>query len=529
MKRHKLWIALGTLAFLCAVSLTPTARAQEMPKEYQEVLSFLGKKGDFSAGVFKVNLPRNDLQVRIAGRLTPTPFGFGGWVGFTKDDAGTDVMMGDLVLLQEEVNPVMSALLDHGLEVTALHNHFFWEEPRLFFMHIHGRGKAMDIARRVKPALDLIGHVVPIPPPPAPAAATGRLDTEKLACIVGHPGEQLGPVYKITIGRNDLSVKEMGATINARMGLNTWAAFAGTDDDAQIAGDVAMLDTEVNAVLKALRSHDLRVVAVHHHMLATRPTIFFLHYWGQGPAGKLAAGFRAALDQTTAGEKPSGHFAGKHVRARADKIVFQALPAPAVFRSQVPQAMQAKLPPDPTPFGNQMQSIKGSIVIEAWDRTETSRPEPPYTDDAAKVTAKFSTADGARWKVVQTAIAGRQSDGSAFLFGGLGTDVVVHGDTGKESPLLPKMRAALTMWGPAKVFKNGKLVKSDALLHIMITSRAHTEPDFHYTDYDATAGPVDEIHLLVDPQNQLPAPGGYLHIMWERAEVTAETIEPGEK
>src|SRR6202008_753422 len=217
------------------------------------------------AGVLKVNIPRNDLKMTIQGFATPTPFGFGGWVALTKAEDGSDVMMGDLVLLQDEVNPVLSALLDKGIDVTALHNHFFWDDPHVFYMHVHGMGKAADLAQRVKPGLDLIGHVKPEGPRPARTGGA-PLATAKLAKIVGHEGEQTGPVYKITVGRDDLGMKEHGAVINARMGLNTWAAFVGTQEDAAIAGDVAMLENEVTPVLKALRKNGLDVVAIHHHM-----------------------------------------------------------------------------------------------------------------------------------------------------------------------------------------------------------------------------------------------------------------------
>lgn len=167
--------------------------------------------------------------------------------------------MGDLVLTQEEVNPVRSALLDHGLEVTALHNHFFWDEPRVFFMHIHGHGKALDLANDLEPAIGLIGQSKPASrsQTSGSAAKESTLDTEKIAKIVGHTGEQNGPVYKITVGRDDLDVKEMGAKINARMGLNTWAAFVGTNEDAAVAGDIAMPESEVQPTLKALRAHGL--------------------------------------------------------------------------------------------------------------------------------------------------------------------------------------------------------------------------------------------------------------------------------
>jgi hypothetical protein len=292
-------LALLTLiAAFFSIAFYKGASAQEMPPEYGDILKYLGRKGDFSADVLKVNLPRNDISMSIAGVAAPTPFGFGGWVAMTKADNGNAVMMGDLVLLQDEVNPVMSALLENGLDVTALHNHFFWEEPRVFFMHVHGYGKAMDLAHRVKPALDLIGHVVPIPAADAGAKSlAGTLDTSKIDAIVGRKGDLTGSVYKITIGRDDLSVKEHGATINARMGLNTWAAFYGSNDDAIIAGDVAMLEHEVTPVLRALKKNGLDVVAVHHHMTTEQPTIIFLHYWGRGNAAKLATGFKAALDE----------------------------------------------------------------------------------------------------------------------------------------------------------------------------------------------------------------------------------------
>jgi hypothetical protein len=205
-----------------------------------------------------------------------------------------EVLMGDLVLTQEEVNPVMSALLEHGIEVTALHNHFFFEEPRLFYMHVHGHGEAVNLAHAIKPALDLIPR--PSAATPAAAPAGPAFNLVALDKIVGQQGEAFGSVYKFTLGRDDLNLKEHGGSINARMGLNSWAAFAGNEADAQIAGDIAMRDAEVAPVLKALRLHKLNVVALHHHMLGTQPTVIFLHYWGRGTADELAVGFRAALE-----------------------------------------------------------------------------------------------------------------------------------------------------------------------------------------------------------------------------------------
>ena len=281
-------------ACACCLWMEVSAVAQDVPADYQDVLMTLDKKGDFKAGVLKVNIPRNDLKMTVQGVATPTPFGFGGWVALTKASDGSEVMMGDLVLLQEEVNPVMSALLDHGIDVTALHNHFFWDDPHVYYMHVHGMGKAADLAQRVKPGLDLIGHVKPSATAPMNAGAK-PIDTAKIAKIVGHEGDQSGAVYKITVGRDDIGMKEHGASINARMGLNTWAAFYGSDDDAVVAGDVAMLESELTPVLKTLLSNGIDVVAIHHHMTGEKPMVIFLHYWGRGSAEKLANAFKAAL------------------------------------------------------------------------------------------------------------------------------------------------------------------------------------------------------------------------------------------
>jgi hypothetical protein len=171
-------------------------------------------------------------------------------------------------------------------------------------MHVHGRGAAADVAKRLKPAVDLIDQAAKKNAPPAgstpvsaPPAATGSLDSAALAKTIGHAGEQNGAVYKITIGRPDIDLRDHGAAINARMGLNTWAAFTGTDGDAMVAGDVAMLEPELTPVLKALRANGIDIVAIHHHMTGVKPMVIFLHYFGSGPADKLARGVRAAVDQ----------------------------------------------------------------------------------------------------------------------------------------------------------------------------------------------------------------------------------------
>src|SRR5688500_10822278 len=173
------------LALTMVLLASATASAQEMPAEYKAVLSALGKTGDFKDGVLKVNIPRNDLRVTISQRPAPTPFGFGGWVALTKGE-GMDVMMGDLVLTEDEVNPVMSALRQNGLDVTALHNHFFSEQPRIFYMHRHGMGSPAALAQRVKPAIDLIDQAAKktqAAASSAPAQASATIDGAGLAKI----------------------------------------------------------------------------------------------------------------------------------------------------------------------------------------------------------------------------------------------------------------------------------------------------------------------------------------------------------
>lgn len=289
---------LRSLLWIVLVVLMPSPLlAQDMPAEYAAVLKALNKTGDYKAGVLKVNIPRSDLTVTIQGSIVPTALGFGGWVALTRGDHNQHVLMGDLVLTESEVNPVMTAVLNAGLDVTALHNHFFYETPRIYYMHVHGVGSPADLARKLRPALDLIGRD---PFTGATGAGSelpaGPLNGARLADIIGHAGEQNGPVYKITIGRPDLDVREHGARIDARMGLNTWAAFAGSDEQAVVAGDVAMLASEVTPVLKALRGAGLQAVALHHHMTTGAPTVYFVHYWGRGAADGLARGVRSALD-----------------------------------------------------------------------------------------------------------------------------------------------------------------------------------------------------------------------------------------
>jgi hypothetical protein len=278
------------------------------PQEITAIETALGKKGSYkeAEAVHTTPLPRNDLKMKIKGEPIPIPFGFGGWVSFKKSiDGKSAMMMGDTVLLQEEVNPLISAAQANGLEISAIHNHFFYEEPRIFYMHIQGMGSVADLAKRYADTIR-DSKVFPAnqPAPSAPPAITGKdnFDIPALDAIVKYTGTVNGPTYKYTIGRSDLKVMMMGVEMTTNIGLNTWASFSGKQDDAQIAGDIAMLPEEVNSVIKTLRMHNLEVVAVHSHMLNDDPHIIFLHYYGRGNAVALAQGFRSALD--VLGKKP---------------------------------------------------------------------------------------------------------------------------------------------------------------------------------------------------------------------------------
>ena len=270
--------------------------------EMTAIETALGKKGKYveAEAVYTVPLPRNDLKVTVKGEVVPISFGFGGWVSIKKTlDGKSAVLMSDTVLLEEEVNPLISSAQANGLEISAIHNHFFYEQPRIFFMHLHGTGDAASLAVSYAGAIKST-KLFPANQPPTNAptrTAKEIFDLPALDKIAGYMGTVNGASYKYTVGRDDLTVTAMNAEMTAGIGLNSWASFAGEPKAAHIAGDIAMLEPEVNAVIKALRRNNLEVVALHNHMLGDDPRIIFLHYYGRGAADKLAQGFRAALDE----------------------------------------------------------------------------------------------------------------------------------------------------------------------------------------------------------------------------------------
>jgi hypothetical protein len=221
--------------------------------------------------------------------------GLTAWAAFHK--AGEQTMvMGDIVLLEDQVNPVMSVALNNGLDVTALHNHFFWDTPKVMFMHIGGMGTEDTLAGAVGKVFATLketsGGKGAVPHAELDPAKTS-LDPKPIEDILGVKGQLGSGVYKVTIGR---TTTMHGHEVGNAMGVNTWAAFVGSDDQAVVDGDFAMLESELQPVLKALRGAGIHVVAIHQHMTMEAPRVVFLHYWGVGPTRALATGLKAALD-----------------------------------------------------------------------------------------------------------------------------------------------------------------------------------------------------------------------------------------
>ena len=289
---------LGLLVIGVAVALPGALTEQQRGKIDQ----ITGAKGAYTAAedVHRVSFPRTDVKVTV-DRWPMHPFmGLTSWAAFTSGGGHHEALvMGDLVLFEDEVNPVMSAALENGLEVTALHNHFFYDNPRALFMHIGGEGSVEALATGVRQAIDQIAKVRSGAATPASqfggAAVPEKSSIRATAIdgILGVKGQSNNGMYKAAIGR---PAQMHGREIGNQMGVNTWAAFAGSDDNAFVDGDFAMLTSELQGVLKALRKAEINVVAIHNHMTGEQPQYVFLHYWGKGPAGALANGLRAALD-----------------------------------------------------------------------------------------------------------------------------------------------------------------------------------------------------------------------------------------
>ncbi|HKS36435.1 MAG TPA: DUF1259 domain-containing protein [Verrucomicrobiae bacterium] len=261
-----------------------------------------GLKGIWSAAesVFKVTAPRTDLPVSVDGWKMPPFMGLTTWAAFIEGKNAEAMIAGDLVLLEDEVNPVMSALFEHGVSVTALHNHFFFDDPNVYFMHVGGEGTVEKLCGGVKAALAKQKEIRSAKPEPARVFGSGfapsanSITGPRIEEILGVKGQANNGMFKVVIGRT--AKMPCGCEMTKEMGVNTWAAFAGTDDNAAVDGDFAVLEDELQPVLRSLRSEGINIVAIHHHMTHENPRYLFLHYWGKGKSESLARSLKIALD-----------------------------------------------------------------------------------------------------------------------------------------------------------------------------------------------------------------------------------------
>jgi Domain of Unknown Function (DUF1259) len=296
------WRGIGVFAIVAVLGANAGVALAQQKLDTARITEITGLQGTLieQEGVYKVTSPRTDTKVSVDGWTMPPFMGLTSWASFQLGQGGKAMVMGDLVLLQDEVNPVLSELLDAGLEVTALHNHFFYDDPKVYFMHIGGEAGAEQLATGVRRALDKVEQIrakstapasrFSAPPLPQTSAITGK----SVEDILGTKGQANNGMFKVVIGRTAKAA--CGCEVGKEMGVNTWAAFAGADDNAVVDGDFAMLEDELQGVLKSLRKADINIVAIHHHMAGEMPRFLFLHYWGRGRVDALARGIRAALD-----------------------------------------------------------------------------------------------------------------------------------------------------------------------------------------------------------------------------------------
>ncbi len=266
-----------------SLSLIAVARLFAADLDTAKIDSLTGLKGKFNEkeGVYKVTFPRADVKVAVDGWTMPPFMGLGTWAAFTETKDGA-MVMGDTVLFEDEANPAMSTALDNGLSVTALHNHFFFDHPKVYFMHIEGEGTVEQLAGAVRKVYDKIKEM----------PEKNSISPEPLNKVFRMSGETNNGMVKFSIGH---PATMHGVKIDNAMGVNTWMAFAGSDDNALVDGDFAVTEDELQSALKAIRVGGINIVAIHSHMTHEQPRILFFHYWGKGPAKKLAEAIQGAL------------------------------------------------------------------------------------------------------------------------------------------------------------------------------------------------------------------------------------------
>jgi len=288
----------AALALLASV-IVPLAGAADLPLDTAAIESITGLTGTMNKAenVFKVSKPRTDFKPNVDRWTLPPFMGITSYAAFMPMAGGT-MVMGDTVLLEDEVNPAMSAALDAGLEVTALHNHFFYDQPKIYFMHIGGMGDTARLARAVKAVFDRVaqvrsGQATPASAFPGDIPATSSISAAPIEEIFGMKTQSSNGMVKVVIGRK---ATMHGVEVGNEMGVNTWAAFAGSDQQAVVDGDLAMLEGELQTVLKTMRAEGINIVAIHQHMTEETPRYVFLHYWGKGKAVDLAKAVKKALN-----------------------------------------------------------------------------------------------------------------------------------------------------------------------------------------------------------------------------------------
>ena len=280
---------------ICCVNIDLASAALDAAK-IDQITGLKGKLNE-KEGVYKVTFPRNDVKVAVDGWPMPPFMGLGTWAAFIETESGA-MVMGDTVLFEDEVNPAMSAALDNGLSVTALHNHFFFDHPKVYFMHLEGQGNADELATGVRKVYDKIKEIRAANPQPKDSFGTvslpekNSISAEPLNKVFGMSSEVSNGMVKFSIGH---PATMHGVKIDNAMGVNTWMAFAGNDDNAVVDGDFAVTEDELQSALKAMRVGGINIVAIHSHMTHEQPRILFFHYWGRGPAKKLAEAIQGAL------------------------------------------------------------------------------------------------------------------------------------------------------------------------------------------------------------------------------------------
>ena len=305
--RNPIW---GILILALTISCTApdqeaapdtTAAQAVQPLDVDLIQRVTGIQGTLQDGEYKVAVAQNDLNVSVDGFRIIPPMGLTTWAAFTPTLDGV-MVMGDFVVLEDEVGPVQQTLVDGGLTVSGLHNHFVRDQPGVMFMHIYGMGQVETLTEGVRATLDKVKELrTEKSLQGQPASVTSDFDPKTIDDILGYSGGMNAGVYKVTIGRPDVSATDHGVPVNTFAGFNTWMAFQGTGDNVAVAGDFAMLEDEVAPVIAALVQNNIEVVAVHNHMVHESPRIFFLHFWGVGPVDALARGLKAGLALTGVG------------------------------------------------------------------------------------------------------------------------------------------------------------------------------------------------------------------------------------